>query len=301
MCADGPQNFFSLCFDCSQTAGKFAPVAPTTLPSFPAGGPTWPVPGRRGEPRAAPVILAAPTDYSCSECLKTVSHPQSTPSAKPHLISFKLCPFVQRSAITLLYKNVDFDITYIDLADLPQWFSDISPLGKVPVLKVDGTVLFESAVINEYLDETSGGGLLPADPLQKALNRAWIEVGSEMIIAQYRMLTADTEQNSRDARDALEKHLQRIEAAFGDGPYFNGAQLSLVDTAYAPIFLRLEIIERQHPIGLLDNKPRLAAWAQTLLGLDAVRRSVVDDFESLFIEYFKSHGGWLGAQFGQDN
>jgi len=70
----------------------------------------------------------------------------------PELISFELCPFVQRSVITLLQKGVDFKINYIDIHDPPEWFQQISPLGKVPVMRVDNTVLFESAVINEYLD-----------------------------------------------------------------------------------------------------------------------------------------------------
>ncbi len=72
------------------------------------------------------------------------------------LISFVLCPFVQRSVITLKEKQVPFDITYVDLQNLPDWFNAISPMGKVPVLRVDEKrVLFESAVINEYLDETN--------------------------------------------------------------------------------------------------------------------------------------------------
>ncbi len=71
---------------------------------------------------------------------------------KPKLISFKICPYVQRSVITLKEKNVDFDIEYIDLANKPEWFLKISPLGRVPVLQVGEEVLFESAVINEYLD-----------------------------------------------------------------------------------------------------------------------------------------------------
>ena len=77
------------------------------------------------------------------------------------LISFKTCPFVQRAVITLKHKNIDFDITYIDLAEPPDWFLELSPLQKVPVLKVDDEVLFESAVINEYLDEITGGDLQP--------------------------------------------------------------------------------------------------------------------------------------------
>ena len=69
------------------------------------------------------------------------------------LVSFEACPFVQRVAITLQYKGIDYDIEYVDLGSPPDWFLAISPLKKVPLLIVDGTVIFESAVINEYIDE----------------------------------------------------------------------------------------------------------------------------------------------------
>lgn len=69
---------------------------------------------------------------------------------KPTLISFKLCPYVQRSVINLLEKKVDYEIKYIDLANKPEWFLKISPFRRVPVLVVGEDVLFESAVINEY-------------------------------------------------------------------------------------------------------------------------------------------------------
>ncbi|HHT00269.1 MAG TPA: glutathione S-transferase family protein, partial [Thiomicrospira sp.] len=62
-------------------------------------------------------------------------------SAKLDLISFKLCPFVQRAVIVLKKKNIDFDITYIDLNNPPEWFKELSPLGQVPVLKVGNDVL----------------------------------------------------------------------------------------------------------------------------------------------------------------
>ncbi len=63
-------------------------------------------------------------------------------------------------------------------------------MGKIPVLKVDDEVLFESAVINEYLDEITGGELQPDDPLQRAKNRAWIEFASDMLGNSYLMKTA---------------------------------------------------------------------------------------------------------------
>ena len=92
-------------------------------------------------------------------------------STRPELISFKLCPFVHRAVIMLREKGVGFDTTYIDLGDKPEWFLRISPLGKVPVLRVADVVLFESAIINEYLDETHPPALHPQDPERRAHNR----------------------------------------------------------------------------------------------------------------------------------
>jgi glutathione S-transferase len=60
-----------------------------------------------------------------------------------HLISHDLCPYVQRAVITLCEKGVSFERTYVDLANKPDWFLAISPLGKTPVLKIGDEVLFE--------------------------------------------------------------------------------------------------------------------------------------------------------------
>ncbi|MBT8437426.1 MAG: glutathione S-transferase family protein, partial [Gammaproteobacteria bacterium] len=152
------------------------------------------------------------------------------------LISFKTCPFVQRAVITLKHKNIDFDISYIDLADPPDWFLEISPLEKVPVLKVDDEILFESAVINEYLDEITGGDLQPKEPLARAKNRAWIEFASNMLGNLYMMKMSKDEENYKKYRHRLVSQLERVEKRLGDGPWFNGAEFSLADTAFAPFF-----------------------------------------------------------------
>jgi glutathione S-transferase len=153
-----------------------------------------------------------------------------------HLISFKTCPFVQRAVITLKHKNIDFDITYIDLAEPPDWFLEMSPLGKVPVLKVDDEILFESAVINEYLDEITGGELQPKEPLARAKNRAWIEFASNMLGNLYMMKMSKDEEHFEKYRELLVSQLHRVEKRLGDGPWFNGAEFSLADTAFAPLF-----------------------------------------------------------------
>src|SRR4051794_23827847 len=97
------------------------------------------------------------------------------------LISHKLCPYVQRAVISLTEKGVPFERIDIDLANKPEWFKRISPLGKTPVLLVNETPIFESAVVLEYLEETQASPLHPTDPLARAKHRAWIEFGAAML------------------------------------------------------------------------------------------------------------------------
>src|ERR1700759_1932042 len=110
----------------------------------------------------------------------------SAMAAALKLISHKLCPYVQRAVIALSEKGIPFERIDLDLANKPDWFPKISPLGKVPVLVVtteQGEVaLFESNVICEYIEETQGGRRLhPVDPLARAQHRAWMEFGSAIL------------------------------------------------------------------------------------------------------------------------
>jgi glutathione S-transferase len=209
-----------------------------------------------------------------------------------HLISFKTCPFVQRAVITLKHKNIDFEITYIDLAEPPDWFLELSPLAKVPVLKVDDEVLFESAVINEYLDEITGGDLQPRDPLARAKNRAWIEFASNMLGNLHMMKMSKDEERYNKYRDVLVSQLQRVEKRLGNGPWFNGAEFSLADTAFAPLFRQNSVAGNKLSVLDPETMPRVAAWAQRLLALPEVRDSVVDEFEDLYLSAMQKNGSY---------
>jgi len=214
-------------------------------------------------------------------------------SHQPKLISFKLCPFVQRSVIALLEKQVDFDMTHIQLDDPPEWFKQVSPLGKVPVLMVGDTPVFESAVILEYLDEVYSPQLHPNDPLTKALHRSWIEYCSELIMTQYKMFTADTEEQYNEHKQNLENSFNRlIDVVDKTGPFFSGDKLSLIDATYAPLFMRLALVKKECSVELnLDQ--RLQAWSDALLALDSVKNSVVEDFDELFMGFMGRQGGFL--------
>jgi glutathione S-transferase len=208
------------------------------------------------------------------------------------LISHHLCPYVQRAAISLAEKGELFERVTIDLADKPAWFREISPLGKVPLLKIgheDGheSVIFESAVILEYLEETLPNPLHPADPLERARHRGWIEYGSAILnrIASLYSAPGPTAL-ANEARD-LAAMFARVEAELGDGPWFAGAKFSLVDAVYGPVFRYFDVIDRIGDFGILTSKPKLAAWRKALAQRPSVRDAVTPDYPERLMAFFQ--------------
>ncbi len=165
------------------------------------------------------------------------------PIPRLELISHHLCPYVQRAVIVLLEKEIPHDRTYIDLANKPGWFLHVSPLGKVPLLKVDDEILFESAVICEYLDEITPGSLHPADPLQRAKHRACIEFGSSILNTIAGFYNAPSRELFEQKQQELLDKFTWIERNGLGEPYFAGTVFSLVDAVYAPIFRYFDVFE----------------------------------------------------------
>lgn len=212
------------------------------------------------------------------------------------LISTKRCPFVQRSIITLNYKGIEHEMTYVDLDDPPGWFKEISPFGKVPLLRVDNdTVIFESAVINEFLDEITPGQLHPADPLQRALNRSWIEFGGNCCGLTFQLMVAPDQQSYEAIVEELSDNLQRVEQVLSDGPFFNGADFSLIDAAYAPIFIRLDIFRELFGLQLIESMPKISDWQAHLLKMPAVQKARVPELPDLFRDLIVSRNAYVEA------
>ena len=215
------------------------------------------------------------------------------------LVSFKICPFVQRAVTTLRYKQTAFKLTHIDLSDPPHWFKAISPFGRVPLLKVDKQhVIFESAVIDEFLDEITSGHLLPEDPLLRAQNRSWIEFGTACLLDLSAQMHAEDEPTFDSNREELKSKLKWLEARLDQPPYFNGDTLSLVDFSWAPLFMRTEILNIGDELYPSAQLPRTAAWGRRLLELPAVRDSVVADFPELLRDHICAKAPYAAQRFG---
>lgn len=216
---------------------------------------------------------------------------------KIELISFKLCPFANRSVVTMLQKDVDFDMTYVDIFNTPEWFKEISPMGKVPVLRLDGKAIFESAIINELIDDITPGQLQPEDPLVRAHNRAWIEFGGNLLMEQFYLFMGADEDGFKTKMGDVRDLLKKLDAQVDGEPYFNGKSFSLIDAAYAPLFIRFAIVDAIVPLGLLDGLPDLQRWSSALLACQSVQNSIVPDFTDLFLDFFGS-GHMVKSHFG---
>lgn len=214
------------------------------------------------------------------------------------LISHKLCPYVQRAVIALKEKGVPFERVDIDLANKPDWFLKLSPLGKVPVLVVTtgkGEVaLFESNVICEYIEETQAGAKLhPADPLNRAEHRAWMEFGSAILADLWGLETTTDSATFESKRQALAAKFARVEAALSAGPFFAGGQFSLVDAVFAPVFRYFDLFDELTEHGIFSDVPKVRAWRGELAKRPSVVTAVDADYPQLLRAFLVRHDAHL--------
>jgi glutathione S-transferase len=211
------------------------------------------------------------------------------------LVSHHLCPYVQRAVIALAEKGVAHERVYVDLADKPQWFRAISPLGKVPLLVVGDDVLFESAVICEYLDDTAAPRLHPEDPLERARHRAWVEFGSAILNDIWSFYTARDEEALTKKRDDIAGKFQQLEQHLGEGPYFAGARFHLVDAVFGPIFRYFDTFETIADFGFFKETPKVRAWREALNARPSVRAAVTSDYPQRLAQFLRTRESRLSA------
>ena len=183
------------------------------------------------------------------------------------------------------------------------WYSEGGLKDRVfLVQRPDGgqAVLFESAVINEYIEETAPGERMhPVDPLARAHNRAWIEVGSDLLRRMHQLMTAATEEKARQATSTVRALLGRFDEEL-EGPLFNGERFCLVDATVAPALQRQTWCEEMAPShdGFSKDLSRVRAWRDLLLARTSVQRSTVPGIRQLFVDRLRAKPtpSWVASQ-----
>jgi glutathione S-transferase len=210
------------------------------------------------------------------------------------LFTANFSPFAHRVRLALLEKGLDFLHTEVDLANKPEWFLVISPLGEVPVIRHEDRFVSDSSVILEYLEDVYPiPSLRPRDAKARALIRFWTDFADEKFVpAMVTAVTAQAEQRA-PAREKLRETIRFIEregmAQCSRGPYWLGKDISLLDIVFYPLFERLPAIP-----GEVGGEPsmlsqRMRTWMEVMRERPSVQatQNPVASHARAFQEYLK--------------
>jgi glutathione S-transferase len=211
-----------------------------------------------------------------------------------HLISHHLCPYVQRAAITLTEKGVSFDRTDIDLSNKPDWFLAISPLGKTPVLHVDENVIFESAVILEYLEETQPNQLLPTDPIERARHRSWIEFSSSILNDIAGLYNAADAEIFDKKVTVLSDKFARLDSEVA-GEFFAAGGFGLVDIAFGPVFRYFDVFDKIADFRIMARKDNVQRWRAAIATRPSIVAAVSEQYPNDLEDFLVCRGSHLSS------
>jgi len=204
------------------------------------------------------------------------------------IVSYKICPFVQRVTAALEAKNIPFEIEYISLKDKPKWFLDISPNGQVPIMVTEsGTTLFESDAIIEYIEDEYDALEKDVTNEQRALDRAWSYLGSKNYLVQCGTMSSTDKETFTERSDKLITAFAKMEKQLtNDSTFYKPNALSNVDIAWLPLLHRADIVKKHTGYDFLCGLPKTQAWQETVLATGIAEKTVSEDFEQLFKDFY---------------
>ena len=212
------------------------------------------------------------------------------------LFTARVCPYAHRTQLALLEKGLRFEHTEVDFKNKTERFLSVSPYGKVPALFHDGQTIYESVIINEYLDEVfPDPPLMLEGPALRAKARIWNHYCNEYLMPDlYAVLRNRDRAKHSELAAKVAGRLQFVEReAFGvlsgKGPYWFGDQVSLTDLAWYPYFERLPAWTHWRGISIPEDCPRLIAWAKAMSGRQSVQS--VANGADYYIERFRDRAG----------
>ena len=162
------------------------------------------------------------------------------------LYSGTTCPFSQRCRFVLFEKGMDFEIRDVDLYNKPEDISIMNPYGQVPVLVERDLILYESNIINEYIDERfPHPQLMPADPVMRARTRLFLFNFERELFVHVQTLEGrdhdkDTARTMERARTQIRERLTQLTPIFVKNRFMLGDEFSMLDVAMAPLLWRLD-------------------------------------------------------------
>jgi len=157
------------------------------------------------------------------------------------LYSGTTCPFSHRCRFVLYEKGMDFEIKDIDLFSKPEDISVMNPYAQVPILVERDLILYESNIINEYIDERfPHPQLMPADPVMRARARLFLFQFEVELFSQVEALEHGNAKAQDKARAHVSDRLVQMAPVFTKQKHMLGDEFSMLDVAISPLLWRLD-------------------------------------------------------------
>lgn len=206
------------------------------------------------------------------------------------LYGANVCPFVHRTRLLLAEKGIEHEYVAIDLANKPDWYHEVLPSGKVPLLEHDGHRIWESDIICEYLEEAfDGPEFMPRDPGRKAEVRLLVNWGTSQLVPPfYKFLANQDRSKDGELKEQVLKVLRELNEKLGErpGPYFF-AQITLADLELYPWFERMCVLRHYRDFQVPEKLSQVHAWWDAMKSRESVQKLKEED--EYFIEKYESY------------
>ncbi len=197
----------------------------------------------------------------------------------------------------MLEKKITYERIDIDLDSMPDWLARISPSLQVPVVQVSpDNWLFESGVIVRYLDGTSGGGLLPDDPLIRARHEAWMSYADRMLNIVARIIYQDADATAVESSlTELSMCLETVQKWFAPQGYFAGPGFGLIDAVFATLFRYFPVLDMVSKVKLETvHSGVLGEWWKMVRCRPSVVAAVPHEYETELMHFIAAKSSYAG-------
>ncbi|MFM8185657.1 MAG: glutathione S-transferase family protein [Alphaproteobacteria bacterium] len=210
------------------------------------------------------------------------------------LYTSPLSPYGHRVEMCLHAKNIPFERIYVDLGNKPDWFVKLSPLSKAPILQIDNQVLFDSIAICEYLEEAFGEiALHPKDPVQKALNRGWMDFSNGLISSVFQLANTQNKEAFEAKISEIQDKINHFENNLPTTKFFNGEKISIIDICMLSALVPLALIESEFAIDINDDEGIFFDYSNNLLSNEKLNQIIPDNYDEIFKGYLTKRNSYL--------
>ncbi|KAE9620812.1 hypothetical protein Lal_00019257 [Lupinus albus] len=198
------------------------------------------------------------------------------------LLDFWPSPFGMRVRIALAEKGIEYEGREENLSNKSSLLLKLNPVNKqIPVLIHNGKPISESLIIVQYIDEvwTHQSPLLPSDPYQRANARFWADYIDKKIYSTGNLVWGTSGEVQEKAKNELRDSFKLLEGELGGKIYFGGDKFGLVDVALIPFYSWFYTLETSGNFSIIEEFPRLVAWAKRCMQRESVSKSVPDQYK----------------------